>query len=138
MLRATLLRVGPAALALLTLAAGCGPSGPRRYPASGAVTIGGKPVQKGLITFDPDLSKQKDGPQGFAFIENGRYDTAAPNGRGTVGGPLKVKIEGTTDINGQRSRLAHVTAADLPLGPGVQDFDIPAAAASKAPVGLEP
>ena len=51
------------------------------YRVSGVVTYAGKPIPKGLIFFDP----KTDGPQGFANIVEGKFDTAQ-QGRGVRGG----------------------------------------------------
>lgn len=70
--------------------AGCSPE-EKLYNVSGTVTFQGKLVPKGLIYFDPDGG----GPQGFANIEDGKYDTAAPGkGKGIRGGKYTVRING--------------------------------------------
>jgi len=59
------------------------------YRVSGAVTYDGKPVAKGLIFFDP----QAEGPQGFANIVGGKYDTGQ-QGKGVRGGAYNVRVNG--------------------------------------------
>jgi predicted small lipoprotein YifL len=126
-------------VALAALAAGCGDGGPKRLPVTGTVTYGGRPFQKGLITFDPDRSKQPDGPQGFAFIEGGKYDTGKGTGRGAVGGPVIVRIEGTAEANGKPTRVEYSTTADLPAGgPGVYDLDVPVKGSKSSAVLPDP
>jgi len=70
---------------------GCGPrdTGPTRYRLSGSVTFEGEPVQNGTVVLIP-----KDGKYGggSAPIANGRFDTAAPGGRGHLGGPHSVVV----------------------------------------------
>src|SRR5262245_247161 len=76
----------------LALLAGCG-GGPKRLHLSGQVLYNGQPVPAGEIYFDPDVAKGKDGPQGFARIENGRYDTRK-GGVPLTAGPHVVRILG--------------------------------------------
>ena len=68
------------------LLAGCG-RGPTLYQVSGRVTYDGQPLPAGVIYFDPDVTRNHDGPQGYAVIKNGTYNTSARGGRGVVGGP---------------------------------------------------
>jgi hypothetical protein len=116
----------------LAAAAGCG-GGAGRYDVSGKVTFGGKPVPAGTVVFEPDAAKGNDGPQGFAPITGGTYDTAR-GGRGTVGGPHRVTVLGcdgvrVTETSPQGKPLfdPYVTAADLPRATTTVDFDVPAA-----------
>ena len=62
---------------------------------SGTITFEGQPIPKGLIFFDPDPAKGTPGTQGFANIEDGRFDTAVPDkGRGIRGGAYIIRISG--------------------------------------------
>ena len=83
-----------AALVLIAVAAitGCGDDGPQRVQVSGEVSYNGQPVPVGTIVFTPDASKGNSGPQGAAAIRNGKYDTAADDGRNPVAGPTIVEI----------------------------------------------
>ena len=58
------------------LAAGCGDGEPTGTTCPGRVTFAGQPVVSGRIYFAPDPARGNDGPQGYAAIEDGRYDTA--------------------------------------------------------------
>ena len=129
-------------LGLLTavglLAAGCGGSG--RYDVSGKVTYAGKPVPFGCIYFDPDVTKNKDGVQGYAEIKDGHYDTDASDKPPTSGSVI-VRIEGFDGVpldaerpNGKPLFTEYKTAVELPRGRTVKDFDIPAAAGYGQPV----
>lgn len=123
-----------AALGLMVFLPGCGKSGPERYRMHGTVTHGGRPVSMGRIIFEPDPSQGNRGPQGFAPIENGRYDTAAPFCQGAVGGPTIVRIEGFEVIaqeedvttGGRRLFDTYETRIDLPRETTHYDFDVPA------------
>lgn len=83
------------AVAAMTAAmtTGCGQEGPVRHRVHGMVSYEGRPVPLGRIVFDPDVLEGNRGPQGFAVIENGAFDTAVKQGRGTSGGPMLVTID---------------------------------------------
>src|SRR5690606_14257145 len=72
-------------LLLASLLVGCGGGGPALYDVSGAVTLDGKPVPFGRITFTPDLSKGNSGGPGYAGIVDGKFTTASATGRGVIG-----------------------------------------------------
>jgi len=116
--------------------AGCGGSkGPDRHRVWGKVTFHGQPVPVGSIKFDPDGSQGNQGPQGFATIKDGHYDTAGA-GAGVVGGPHVVRISGfdgiaSSDDAPQGAPLfpAYQTTVDLPKEPAEKDFEIPGPAA---------
>lgn len=114
--------------------AGCGPGvdpGPERFDLSGKVTFKGSPLPAGKITFTPNGIK---GPAGFATIENGQYDTSS-TGKGTVGGPHIVSIEGydgkETEAKpfGDPIFAPHSEEMDLPKETTTKDFEVPASAA---------
>lgn len=110
--------------------AGCGPSGPVRFDLEGEVTYQGKPVPAGLIVFNPDTTKGNEGPQGFAHIKQGKYDTR-DQGRKVTVGPHEVRIEAFDGKPGQELPLGkimvqHTTTATLSPTETKLDFDIPA------------
>src|SRR5215207_8838255 len=72
--------------------AGCGGE-EKVYDVTGTVTHDGKPIPKGLIFFDPDVTKKATGPQGFANIQDGKF-TTAEKGKGVRGGPYVVRVSG--------------------------------------------
>jgi hypothetical protein len=79
-----------AAFVAAAVAAGCSAE-EKLYDVSGTITYQGKVIPKGLIFFDPEAGTP--GNQGFANIENGKYDTAAPGqGKGIRGGKYAVRI----------------------------------------------
>jgi hypothetical protein len=53
----------------------------------------GKPVPAGEVYFDPDVARGHDGPQGFARIKDGRFDTRAL-GKPLAAGPHIVRVLG--------------------------------------------
>jgi hypothetical protein len=119
---------------LLTVAHGCGRRGTERFRVSGTVTHAGKPVQLGRVVFEPDAARGNDGPQGFAPIENGRFDTAGPHCKGSIGGPMRLRIDGFEMTGGEDAAASgkllfppHEEAIDLPRADAVRDFVVPAA-----------
>lgn len=75
-------------LGLAATVAGCGSeeSGPPRLPVSGKVTLDGKPLEAGAITFIPAA----DGPATAATIAEGAFQVARAEGPSP--GPYKVEI----------------------------------------------
>ena len=134
-MRQLLRGAGLPALALVAVpfAAGCFKGGPPEYHLSGSVTFQGKPVPAGQLFFDPDYARGNDGPAGFAYIKDGRYDTRA-GGKGVVGGPHTVRIhgaDGKPDAElpvGRPLFREYAAKAALPRQDGTHDFDVPASA----------
>ena len=113
------------------LLAGCGGE-EKLYDVSGTITFNGQPIPKGLIFFDPDPSKGTPGTQGFAEIENGKFDTAAAGkGRGIRGGAYIIRISGFDGKVapeapfGQYLFPEHELTRDLPAQNQTFDFDVP-------------
>lgn len=120
---------------LLCFQSGCGgggTDGPARYGLSGTVTYDGKPVPFGQMIFSPDTAAGNSGPQGFAEIRDGKYQTA--EGKGTVGGPHVVQITGfgSDPATGSEDNPVpplfseYQTKADLPKEDATMDFEVPA------------
>ena len=115
----------------LSLAVGCGESGPGRYDVSGTITYQGEPIPAGAIQFTPDSSQGNEGAAGFATIKDGKFDTAV-NGEGVVGGAYIVSVE-AYDGNPQGDRLAgsplfygYETTLDLPEESTTIEIEVPA------------
>ncbi|MSR32601.1 MAG: hypothetical protein EXR99_13965 [Gemmataceae bacterium] len=66
---------------------------PRLVEVEGTVTFKGKAVPKGVVFFDPDVVKQHDGPQGYAYILEGKFTTKGA-GRGVRPGPHLARVQG--------------------------------------------
>lgn len=123
-----------AAIGLAMACIGCSQRGPERFRVHGTVTYAGAPVPIGRIVFEPDLARGNRGPQGFAPIENGKFDTAAKFCQGVVGGPTIVRIDGfemlaggeDATIAGRQLFKAYETRIDLPLTASPLDFEVPA------------
>lgn len=114
---------------LLILLLGC-QTGPRIYHVKGTVTHQGKPVPAGVIYFDPDLAKQNDGPQGFAYITDGVFDTAAKGSQGIIGKDYVVRIRGFDGKSanelpmGQPLFPEFQKSVDFPLQDSTHDFQV--------------
>src|SRR5947209_8373706 len=95
-------------LSLLAMCAIVGCSGQKAgVNVSGTVTHDGKPLPRGRIYFNPDFSKENDGPQGFAPIVDGTYDTRQQGRRAHGGASIAV-------ITGGDSFTEWRTPVDLP------------------------
>jgi hypothetical protein len=109
----------------LAALAGCSQQ-EKLYRVSGAVTFSGKPIAKGVIHFDP----QTDGPQGFANIVEGKYDTAQ-QGKGVRGGTYSIRVNGYDgkEANeapfGQALFPEYTGTKDLPQADSTYDLDVP-------------
>lgn len=108
---------------------GCGGSdGPTRYRYSGKVTFNGQPVPAGEIIFEPDGRAGNKGPQGFAQISNGRYDTGRD--KGSVGGPQIVRLRGYDAVVLDENKPVKILfdnrelREDLPKKDATKDFEV--------------
>jgi hypothetical protein len=113
---------------------GCGRSGPERFNVSGKVTFQGQPVPAGTISFLPDGGKGNKGPAGFAYIDNGYYDTSR-RGKGTCGGAQIAVISGFSgkvvpgsEASNLGQQLFPAYRVNFELSPETttKDFDVPA------------
>ena len=77
--------------AMLFAVVGCG--GDDRFDLAGEVTHKGKPIPAGTLVFDPDTARGGDGPQGFAHIKQGKFDTRE-SGRKVMKGAALVRVQG--------------------------------------------
>jgi len=119
---------GVACVALAT--PGCGPD-KGLTDLSGTVTWRDAPVPAGVITIEPDPSRDNRGPQAAAGIVNGRFKSR-PN-YGSVSGPVVIRVEGYTgkpegeSIIGRPLFPPYVFEADIPKGRRHQlDIVVPA------------
>lgn|GEM_PF-657935 len=125
-----------ALLSLTVTVFGCNSSngsGKGPYPLSGQATYQGKPIEIGLIHFEPDAANGATGPTLTAEIINGKY--SSPQGKGTMGGAQLVQIEAyeisssaVVDSPDSKKPMfpAYRTTATLPYQQAIQDFDVPA------------
>jgi hypothetical protein len=124
------------------LCGGCaGGDATPRFEVTGSVTYDGKPVPAGKVYFTPDAGKQNLGPVAEGDIQDGHYDTR--KGRGTLGGPVVVRIDG---YDGKRTAerpmgapvFTYETKTDLPRESTTKDFAVSAAEAKKITVPSGP
>ena len=87
------LAIASAVLALAA-SAGCGQSGVPRNAVWGSVTWKGQPVPRGVIYISPDTKKGNSGPQGYALIKDGHYDTRDKLSKGCSAGPQIAVVQG--------------------------------------------
>lgn len=114
-------------LAALT-AIGCAAE-ERLYDVAGTVNYDGKPIPKGVIHFEPDVTKGETGQAGFANIVNGQF-TTAKEGKGVRGGAYVVRVNG---FDGKEAAEApfgqwlfpeHTEKRDLPAANSELTLDI--------------
>ena len=113
-----------AAVAAAAFVVGCGGGGESRHRLSGEAKYDGQPIPYGEVLFTPDAEKKNSGPQGIAYIRDGRYDTGTLDGKGVAGGPTIVRVTGFTGPGGKL--LCEVELpADLPRQDGTHNIDVP-------------
>lgn len=76
---------------LLAAAAGCAKSD--RYPVSGTVRVGTEAVRGGFVIIEPVGGGNAAGPQGYAKIRDGAFDTR-DGGEPAAAGPVVVRVQG--------------------------------------------
>jgi hypothetical protein len=114
--------VGTAVLLLATAIIGCSDDGPKRARLSGEVKYDGQPIPYGEVLFTPDAAHKNSGPQGFASIRDGKYETGSD--KGIAGGPTIIRVTGFTGPGGKL--LCEVEfPADLPRDGGTHNIDVP-------------
>lgn len=94
-------------LLLVSLAAGCGPAGPKLLSVSGTVTFNGAPVNEGYISFEPLDGKSASGG---GPIVAGKFQGQ------TSAGKNRVRISATREagpvdpVMGQAPRVPYIPA----------------------------
>lgn len=119
-------------LVSLCLLVGCQEQGPKRYDRWGKVTYKGQPIPRGTIHFDPDLHAPNDGPQGYADIINGEFDTRKKPGLGSGSGKYFLRINAADGIPGPEAPMGKplftseaMVPRDLPAEPTELTIDVP-------------
>lgn len=117
------------ALLNAVLLSGCGGGGPNVYELSGTVSFDGDPLPYGRVTFVPDTEKGNSGGAGYADVINGEFDTAAPGGRGVIGGPHRVRFTGfesqPTDDGADEVAAANAPPVKMLFRNFEQEHDLP-------------
>ncbi len=113
----------------LLLFAGCAEKDDGRYDLSGVVTIDGKPIPVGEISFEPDGKSGNKGPASFVPIKDGKYTVKGESG--VIGGKYTVTIIGFDGVAvGEASdgkellKKPFLEKIDLPKENSTRDFDI--------------
>lgn len=110
----------------LVILSGCTPdSDVARVQISGTVSYGGSPIPFGDVVFTPDSSKQNSGPQGFAKIVDGKFNTTADKGKGIAGGPTICTVTGFSGSDGTGMICSKEVQLNLPTENGVFDIVVP-------------
>ncbi|CAN5484440.1 hypothetical protein BH11PLA2_BH11PLA2_34090 [soil metagenome] len=109
---------------ILLAAAGCSGKSESRLRLSGEAVCDGQPIVFGDVVLTPDGAKGNSGPQGFAQIRNGRYDTTASGGKGYAGGPTVLRVTGFT-AEGGKLICEHEYKADMPTGDSEFKIEVP-------------
>src|SRR5262245_57487134 len=104
--------------------------GSKRFRLSGEAKFDGQPIIHGDVLFTPDGAKGNAGPQGIAQIRDGKFDTAAPDGKGIAGGPTVVRLTGLTGPGGKLV-CEYETKVELPRSDGTYDINVPKQAGAK-------
>ena len=114
----------------LLAAEGCGKAKAQRHHLSGRVTFQGKPVPMGQIVFEPDIRQGNRGPQGYAEILDGQYQTDQ-HGKGVMMGALTVEISGFPPADGSAGNpdtplfTPYKTTAQVSKETTTLDFEVP-------------
>ena len=85
---------------LLVFAAGCGAEGEKLAPVAGTITVGGRPVPSGTLTFYPEGSKGNATPHQPTGVlgADGRFEVFVPgNKKGAPPGWYKVVVYAVDD-----------------------------------------
>lgn len=133
----------PRTLAFLLGAAGLvgcsGADGPNKYPVSGTVRLGDRPITGGFVVIEPADGGAGGGLQGVAPIRDGRFDTEA-GGKRAVAGPVVLRIDGWGEPtaqfkNGVPLCNRHEIRVTLKPAPNELDLVVPESARVKEPKG---
>lgn len=123
---------------------GCGDGGPPRYHISGTITLDGKPVPAGAISFIPVGQAEAPRGPGFCRFTGGHYESRS--GRSPGSGSYRVLIDGYDGVPfevklgeeieehpmGKPIFPTHIVEVDLPAKHGGSfDFEIPASESSQ-------
>ncbi len=97
------LTVGIVTTGLLLTLAGCGESGPKKYPVSGTVTFDGQELPEGDIIFFPE--SKAVGPEATK-IKDGKYSLKVHQGNN------RVEIRATRPVPGKKGPMGEQAIED--------------------------
>jgi hypothetical protein len=128
-------------VAALACAAGCGSGATNRVAVWGNVTWKGAPVPSGIVYFSPDTKKGNSGPQGYALIKDGKFDTRDKLSKGCVTGAQVASVHGCDGQNpapgrpyGSNLFAPFELAVEVAQAGGQMDLNVPDAAKPAASV----
>jgi hypothetical protein len=123
---------------LMVMAVGCSKPNSDRLSFEGVVTWKGQPVPAGRVYFSPDAAKGGSGPQGYALITDGRYDTSSESSKGCHAGAQSAEVHGFDGQGekgfGNRLFAPYSISIDVPAEGGTINLEVPA----DAPAPLAP
>jgi hypothetical protein len=129
-----------ACVGLMMLVVGCKPKSDR-LSFEGAVTWKGQPIPAGRVYFTPNVSKGGSGPQGYALITDGRYDTSSESSKGCHAGAHSAEVHG---FDGQGDKgfgnplfAPYSISIEVPAEGGTIDLEVPADAQPPVAAGEE-
>jgi hypothetical protein len=134
-----------ATLLSVALCAGCGDDGPPRIALWGKAIWKGQPIPRGVVYFGPNVGKGNSGPQGYALIQDGVFDTRQSPGKGCVAGPHIVQIDGCNGHNirngypyGDQLFAPYETSLDVSAEGGEIELIVPDSVQAIAPAHRVP
>ena len=83
-----------------------------------------------------DSAKGNKGPQGFANVRDGKYDTNSPDGKGIAGGPTVIRLTGFSAPGGKLI-CEYEYQVDLPAQNGTLKVEAPGKGNAKQPANTE-
>jgi hypothetical protein len=110
--------------------AGCGKKSATSFRYTGEAVFGGEPIAMGEAIFTPNIAKGNSGPPGFAIIKDGKFDTAAEEGRPCLAGPTVVHVNAKPKADGSIT-CEYEYETDLTAGGGAIRIEVPASAGTK-------
>jgi hypothetical protein len=119
-----------AAVVALAGLSGCGDE--KLQDVTGTITYDGRPLPAGVVWFDPEPNHPGKPPQGYAYIKDGRFNTAE-QGRGVKAGAYLVRVEGFDGKPGNELPMGKPLFTDfqekreMPKGPVDLEIRIPKA-----------
>jgi hypothetical protein len=118
-------------LAVLFATAGCS-GGQKSHHIRGTVKYGGEMLPRGIIRFEPDPRTGNDGPEGYAMIIDGQFDTRLELGKPVIsGGGFVIRIDGNDGKPGNELPMGkplfsgHTEVRTLEAADQELHFDIP-------------
>ena len=107
---------------------GCAESAPEVLNVAGNVTYRGRPIPAGFVVFNPDRKQGNSGPQGFALINDGRFDTSQ-DGQGAVPGFVNMIVNGydgrkATETSPHGSPLFVPYEKQVEISPSTSTFNV--------------